>query len=108
METLLKLIKTLVPNGLITVNTKGNGINITNLSSSVIETGEDTVSQLNEQISTLGINREAKFFAKSEKPVYDFKTKTESKQVSPDRIAIYIPKLRKSDSDTDLLSAMSK
>jgi len=108
METLLKLIKTLVPNGLITVNTKGNGINITNLSSSVIETVEDTISQLNEEIATLGINREAAFFAKSEKPVYDFKTKTESKQVSPDRIAIYIPKLRKSDSDTDLLSAMSK
>tara|TARA_R110002012_G_scaffold320268_2_gene543030 strand:+ start:236 stop:562 length:327 start_codon:yes stop_codon:yes gene_type:complete len=108
METLLKLIKTLVPNGLITVNTKGNGINITNLSSSVIETVEDTVSQLNEEIATLGINREAKFFAKSEKPVYDFKTKTESKQVSPDTIAIFIPKLRKNDSDTDLLSAMSK
>ena len=108
METLLKLIKTLVPNGVITVNSKGNGINITNLSSSVIETVEDTISQLNEEIATLGINREAKFIAKSEKPVYDFKTKTESKQVSPDRIAIYIPKQRTSDSDTDLLSSLSK
>ena len=108
METLLKLIKTLVPNGVITVNSKGNGINITNLSSSICENHEDIISQLNEEIATLGINREAKFFAKSEKPVYDFKTKTESKQVSPDRIAIYIPKQRTSDSDTDLLSSLSK
>ena len=108
METLLKLIKTLVPNCVILLNKKGDGINIENLSSSVLETVEDTVSQLNEEIATLGINREAKFFAKSEKPVYDFKTKTESKQVSPDRISIFIPKQRTSDSDADLLSALSK
>ena len=108
METLLKLIKTLVPNGLITVNTKGNGVNIINLSSSVIETVEDIVSKLNEEISTLGINREAKFFAKSEKPVYDFKTKTESIKESPDTISIFIPKLLTNDSDTDLLSALNQ
>ena len=107
METLIKLIQTLIPNGVLKVNKKGNGINITNLSSSVIETVEDTISQLNEEIATLGINREAKFFAKDIRKSVDDNdniVKTES----PDRISIYVPKQRTSDSETDLLSSLSK
>ena len=107
METLIKLIQTLIPNGVLKVNKKGNGINISNLSSSICENHQDIISQLNEEIATLGINREAKFFAKDIRKSVDDNdniVKTES----PDRISIYVPKQRTSDSETDLLSSLSK
>ena len=107
METLLKLIKTLVPDCVITVNSKGNGINITNLSSSVIETVEDTISQLNEEIATLGINREAKFFDKDVRKSVDDNDNIVKTEL-PASIAIFVPKQRTSDSETDLLSSLSK
>ena len=106
METLLKLIKTLVPNGVITVNSKGNGINITNLSSSVIETVEDTVSQLNEEIATLGINREAKFFDKDVRKSVDDNDNIIKTEL-PASIAIFVPKARTSDADKDLLASLN-
>tara|TARA_R100000781_G_scaffold102380_1_gene65884 strand:+ start:118 stop:441 length:324 start_codon:yes stop_codon:yes gene_type:complete len=107
METLIKLIQTLIPNGVLKVNKKGNGINISNLSSSICENHEDIISQLNEEIATLGINREAKFFDKDVRKSVDDNDNIVKTEL-PASIAIYVPKLRKSDSDTDLLSAMSK
>ena len=107
METLLKLIKTLVPNCVILLNKKGDGINIENLSSSVLETVEDTVSQLNEEIATLGINREAKFFDKDVRKSVDDNDNIVKTEL-PASIAIFVPKQRTSDSETDLLSALSK
>jgi len=106
METLIKLIQTLVPNGVIKVNTKGNGINIINLSSSVIDTVEDTVSQLNKELSNLGSTKVAKFFDKNVKKSIgpdDSVIKTEF----PALIAICVPKVRTSDADKDLLASLN-
>ena len=106
MENLIKLINKLIPNGVVQVNKKGNGVNITNLSSS-LDSIKDVVSQLNKEIATLGINREAKFFDEDTRKTVDDNDKITT-TVLPAKVAIYIPKPRTSDSDTDLLSALSK
>ena len=106
METLLKLIYKLIPNGVVQVNKKGNGVNITNLSSS-LDSIDDVVSQLNEEFATLGINREAKFFDESSRKSVDDNDNITT-TVLPAKVAIYVPKARTSDSDTDLMSALSK
>ena len=105
METLIKLIQTLIPNAVLKVNSKGNGINITNLSSSICEQHEDIISQLNEEIATLGINREAKFFDKDIRKSVDDNDNIYVNDRNNHRI---VPKQRTSDSETDLLSSLSK
>ena len=106
METLIKLIQTLIPNGVLKVNKKGNGINISNLSSSVCEQQEDIISQLNEEIATLGINREAKFFDKDVRKSVDDNDNIIKTDI-PASIAIYVPTVRTSDADKDLLASLT-
>ncbi len=106
METLIKLIHSLIPNPVLKVNSKGNGINITNLSSSVCEQHEDIISQLNEEIATLGINREAKFFDKDVRKSVDDNDNIIKTEL-PASIAIFVPKARTSDADKDLLASLN-
>jgi len=106
METLIKLIQTLIPQAVLKVNKKGNGINISNLSSSVCEQQEDIISQLNEEIATLGINREAKFFAKDVRKSVDDNDNIIKTDI-PASIAIYVPTVRTSDADSDLLASLN-
>jgi len=106
METLIKLIHSLIPNGVLKVNKKGNGINITNLSDSLCENHEDIISQLNEEIATLGINREAKFFDKDVRKSVDDDDNIVKTEL-PASIAIFVPKARTSDADKDLLASLN-
>ena len=105
MKTLIELIHSLIPNGVLKVNKKGNGINITNLSDSLCENHEDIISQLNEEIATLGINREAKFFDKDVKKSVDDNDNIVKTEL-PASIAIFVPKARTSDADKDLLASL--
>tara|TARA_Y100000401_G_C8227003_1_gene176220 strand:- start:63 stop:386 length:324 start_codon:yes stop_codon:yes gene_type:complete len=106
MENLIKLIQTLIPNAILKVNSKGNGINITNLSSSICEQHEDIISQLNEEIATLGINREAKFFDKDVRKSVDDNDNIIKTEL-PASIAIFVPKARTSDANKDLLASLN-
>ena len=106
MENLIKLIQTLIPNAVLKVNSKGNGINITNLSDSLCENHQDIISQLNEEIATLGINREAKFFDKDVRKSVDDNDNIIKTEL-PASIAIFVPKARTSDANKDLLASLN-
>lgn len=106
MENLIKLIQTLIPNGVLKVNSKGNGINITNLSDSLCENHQDIISQLNEEISKLNLNREAKFFDKDVRKSVDDNDNIIKTEL-PASIAIFVPKARTSDADKDLLASLN-